>query len=326
LLLTTPVNVGRYTYYTWDEWILRYSPTRKDGLWLADGTDRYPDFSLHDLKSEGPGTERPSDDPALLASLAGVGEANTIGAFLTVDGSWLSPDGVRVAISSVLVPVADSEAAARALGTAPPSHMWLPTFEDLGDETKDDRQRKSDMAPLEPWITDQHAELQIDERDPFGCREATQRSRPAKHIIKAFELHADEPWANAWLDLAGRSVFLSLAWGRSKGRGERETLDSGSAVQCERAFLSELLKARKRDLIVLVKLEHYRGKSLEGASDNGSGDRFSYAHAVLSIDRDLQVRHVVPKQSDFLAVEGLGHDGRYDYQERLRAIGCGPGG
>ena len=318
LLLTVPINKARYTYDSWDEWLSYYSPTRQDGLWLADGTSEHPDFSLHDLMAEPSGTERPLDDPALLASLAGVVRDGSIGAFLTVDGSWNSPDGVSVAVSSVLVPSEHTDMAARALGTAPLTHMWLPTLEQYDEEEKD-RQRYSDVAPLEPWTTDVRAELKIDKLDPYGCHEAVQRARPAKHIIGAFKLRADEPWADIWRDHARRAVFRSLAWGERKGQGEHETSDSGSALQCGRAFLSEFLTALDRDLIVLVKLQHYRERSRYETPDDGLGERFSYAYSVLSIDRHLRVTRVVPTWSDFQTVEGLGQ-ARYEFQDRLQAI------
>jgi hypothetical protein len=88
---------------------------------------------------------------------------------------------------------------------------------------------------------------------------------------------------------------------------------------CERAFLSELLTALDRDLIVLVKLQHYRERS-RYADDDESGERFSYAYSVLSIDRHLQVARIVPTQSDFGVVEGLGEQARYEFRDRLRAL------
>jgi len=319
LLLTTPINRSRYTYDRWDEWLSRYSPTRHDGLWLADGTGAHPEFSLHELKAEGLGKERPSDDPALLASLAGIARDGSVGALLTVDGSWSSPDGVSVSISSGLVPTGESDVVARALGTAPLFHMWLPKF-GYNDEDEKDRHRHSEMVPVKPWITDLQAELKIDERDPYGCREALQRARPAKHIIEAFELRADEPWADAWRDGAGRAVFRSLAWGERQGQGEHETSDSGSALLCERGFLSELLTALDRDLIVLVKLQYYRERRRYEASDDDSDDPFSYAYSVLSIGRDLRVTRVVPTPGDFAAVAALGDQARYEFKDRLGAL------
>lgn len=238
----------------WGEWLSRYSPTRKDGLWLADGTVSCPDFTLHELKSEESGRERPSDDRVLLAALVGVTDAN-IDAFLTIDGAWSSPDGVRVTASSVLVPTGDANVAARALATAPPGHLWLPTLEDYGEEDEDYRRDHPDMLPVEAWITDTRVELTVDKYDPDGCHEAVQRARPSKRIIRGFKLGADQPWADIWRDPAQRAVFRSLAWGRND---DRETYEFGSALQCERTFLSELLSALSRHLILLVNLQHYR--------------------------------------------------------------------
>jgi hypothetical protein len=250
LVLTVPINKARYAYDRRDERLSHYSPTRQEGLWLAGGIGEFPNVSLHDLKAEGTGEDRPSGGSAPLASLAGVESDWSIGEFLTIDGSWHSPDGVRVDISSVLVPIEDSDASARALGTAPLLQMWLPTF--VGDEDEDEidrHQYHSDIRPVEAWITDVRAELKIDERDPNGCREAVERARPAKHIIQAFELRADDPWAVVWHDCTGRAIFRSLAWGKREGRGERETSKSGSALQCEpTTFLSELLTTLDRDL------------------------------------------------------------------------------
>jgi hypothetical protein len=320
LLLTTPIKKAQYTYDRWEEWLSHYSPTRQDGLWLADGTGKHPDFSLHDLKAEGSdGKERPSEDPVLHSLLAGINEDGRIGAFLTVDGSWSSPDGVHVAVSSVLVPTGDTAVAARALATAPLTHMWLPTFEYDDDEYDNERRHYSDMAPVEPWITRVQAELKIDKRDPSGCWEAIQRARPAKHIIKAFNLSAQKPWGDAWLDPASRAVFRSLAWGEHEGQGEHETSDSGSALLCERAFLLEMLTALDRNLIVLVKLQHYRERS-RFAADNESTGAFSYAYSALSLNHHLEVTRIVPTRSDLGVIEGLGEQARYEFRHRLRAI------
>lgn len=320
LLLTAPITKARSTYDRWDEWLSNYSPTRQDGLWLADGTDAHPLFSLHELKSDGPGKERPSDNAALLALLAGVESTGIIGAFLTVDGSWSSPDGISVAISSVLVPVGDSDVAARALGTAAPIDMWLPRFERSDEEDQNDGQRQSHIIPVEPWITRCQAESKIDARDPCCCREAAERAQPAKHIISAFDLRAGGPWLDVWCNRAGRTVFRSLAWGGSRGRGERETSASGLALQCERAFLPKLLTELDRDLIVLVRLQLYREPSRYGPSGGEPGESFSYAHSVLSIDRSLEVTPVVPTRSDFKAVEDLDQQARYQFRDRFRAI------
>jgi hypothetical protein len=114
-------------------------------------------------------------------------------------------------------------------------------------------------------------------------------------------------------------VFRSLAWGEKKGQGERETSDSGSALLCQRGFLSKLLTTLDRDLLLLVKLQHYRERT-RYATDDDSEDRFSHAYSVLSVNRHLQVTHVVPTSKDFRIVEGLGEHMRYDFCNRFRAL------
>lgn len=198
--------------------------------------------------------------------------------------------------------------------------MWLPRFEHYTDEDEGDRQRFGDMAPIEPWITDVKAELKIDKHDPYASGEAVRRARPAKHIIKALGLRADHPWADAWRDRSGRAVLQSLAWGRTEGEGERESSDSGSALNCERAFLSELLAVLDRDLIVLVKLRHYRERQRYEATESDQDDPFTYAHSVLLISRDLRVQHVVPTQQDFDRIKALDDQTRYEFGNRLRAL------
>jgi hypothetical protein len=50
------------------------------------------------------------------------------------------------------------------------------------------------------------------------------------------------------------------------------------------------------------------------------GYGFSFAHLVLVVDRHLRVTRVVPAQSDFQTVEGLGQQARCEFRGRLRAI------
>jgi len=108
-----------YTFDRWDEWLARYSTTRDDGLWLSDGLGTVPDFGLHDLMADkSNGHPTPCDDQALLRSLAGVSEDDHVAEDLLVDGSWSSPDGVRVNVSSALVPPHRAILASRAVVTA----------------------------------------------------------------------------------------------------------------------------------------------------------------------------------------------------------------
>ena len=104
LLLERPLVEVRSYEDPWDEWLLQYSITRQDGLWLADGTGKYPFFSLHDLMRDKDKTKPQLLIGILLLSLAGIGPDLSIDKRLVVSGSWNSPDQVHVSITSALVP------------------------------------------------------------------------------------------------------------------------------------------------------------------------------------------------------------------------------
>ena len=69
-----------------------------------------------------------------------------------------------------------------------------------------------------------------------------------------------------------------------------------------------------------MKLQHYRERRRYDTSEQDTGEPFTYAYSVLSIDRDLRVTRVVPTRSDFGAVETLGDQARYQFRDRLRAL------
>ena len=95
-----------------------------------------------------------------------------------VDGAWSSPDGVSVNVSSALAPPHQATLAGRAVVSAPPIDMWLPSLEP-GEDDNDQIRFGRDVAPLEAWITDPHVQLRIDDNDPLGVDEALRRPRPA---------------------------------------------------------------------------------------------------------------------------------------------------
>lgn len=319
LFLSTPLHRSEYSYSTWDEWVSRFRPTHSDGLWLSDGTDRHPDFSLNDLKADLPGLEQPVDDGIFLASLANIEPDGRVGESLVVDASWSSNDGVRARISSVLVPVGFGELAARAVATAPRFHMWLPTFEHDEDLDEFHSYRFRDMKPLEPWVTMTNAELRIDLHDPNGCRDAVQRPRPAKVVIDVFGLQTSSPWAADWCEQEGALAFNALAWGQREGQGDHETVRSGSSLTCQREFLSRLLTAMDRDLLLLIKLEHYREKRNSKEKD-GAEDGFSHSNMVLLVQRDLVARFVNPAPGDIEAVQSLATHHQCDFDRRLGVL------
>jgi hypothetical protein len=75
-----------------------------------------------------------------------------------------------------------------------------------------------------------------------------------------------------------------------------------------------------RELLLLVKLEHYRERSRYDATDEDPSGSFSHGYSILLVDRALHVRRAIATPADLAAVAGLDEHSRYDFQKRLRAI------
>jgi len=198
--------------------------------------------------------------------------------------------------------------------------MWLPSLEPGDDDSGDHVRFGRDVAPLEAWITDPHVELHIDDNDPSGVREALQRPRPGTRTIRTFRLHPEKPWADSWIAPGKRVAFRSKAWGRKIWRGDRDDSDSGAALFATRPFLAEFLTATDRDLLVLIKLEHYRESERYSPADDEPSDRFTHSYALLLVDRQLRVRPIVPTPADVATVAALDKYSIHDFQKRFTAL------
>ncbi len=85
-------------------------------------------------------------DPAALQALLGIGDS--VGDWLTVDGSWHSNENVEIRVMSALAPREKSAALARDVAAQNPFQAYLPqlqTYEDDGMALKRN-------APYVPWI------------------------------------------------------------------------------------------------------------------------------------------------------------------------------
>lgn len=196
---------------------------------------------------------------------------------------------------------------------------WLPTLEDHEEEDDYPRVGRVDMSPCEPWVTNRSAEIKLDDRDPFGAKSAVHRSRPSKHVIDTFGLTSSDAWFETWNDADRRIAFRSLAFGSRWGSGEREVWDQGKALSCDRSFLARMLTALDRDLVLLIKLQHYRERpAYESASD--SFDTFSHSIVVVTVDPSLKVNVVVPSDAEIEAVNALPERDRTEFKDRYRVI------
>ena len=321
LLLQRPITRDSYSDSPWEEWLSDYSPTRKDGLWLADGTDRYPEYALDDLLDKDvEGKKIPTADSAVICSIAGIDLASeVVSRDLIVDGSWRSPDNTRVEINSALVPRADIHTAAIALATAPLTHMWLPRLEPHEEEEERTHRWRASMDPCVPWVTSENAEVKIDGHDPYGSKAAVTRSRPSSAVRKSLGLASRGPWSAIWLDSRGKAAFRSRAWGRLTGGGPAERWETGRALACNSEFLGHALRELDRDLLLVVMLEYYRETS-RYEENSSAADSFARSFAVVTIDSSLKVRTIQPSPPEIAAVDGLSHRDRYDFDKRFDAL------
>jgi hypothetical protein len=317
LLKEHPLAELRGYETSWDEWLLKYSITRADGLWLADGTEKYPPVAFHDLLGEGDNRDTPIADQPLLLSLAGINTDLSIGDRPVLAASWSSPDRVDVSIVTAFVPECEAELAARALSTAPPFHMWLPSYRSYDE---DDRFGDGEYAPLEAWFFYEESREGLDRRDPLGSRAAVQRIRPAKKVTERFRLSSKDAWSVIWTRPRDLPALTSSAWGVRTGQGQSERWECGTALYADPAFLRLMLKKLDRSLLLLVKLQHYYKKQSSGEDGTPNKGDFIHSWIVASVTKDLKVKLFRENAADAALVAQLPEHSRYSFAERRRML------
>lgn len=169
----------------WGEWFGRYVLTRKDGMWLSDGTDRTPDdasVKLLEMKKNGLAI---TGDQKKIMGLAGLDIDKGVGRELIVQGRWYSSDGVEIGLSSALVPPQKAAQFARKVIREKPIVAWVPAFQ--GGEY-DDEYLRSDKKEYSPWIVCPSGEPRLDEHDPYGVSVANLRPRLAQDYLEFCKL------------------------------------------------------------------------------------------------------------------------------------------
>jgi hypothetical protein len=320
LLLEKPLVHDRYQTDPWAELVSRSWPTRSDGLWLSDGTGSYPDYALHELLDDPSAKAKvPIANTALLCSLAGIDGSGNIGRALIVSGSWESSDRVDVTIRSVFVSGVKADDAALALVTSPSFEMWLPEFERHDDEEDYLRNRALDNDLREPWVTRPHVETKLDRYDPTASRAAVTRASPCRTVSEKLSIASRDPWSEFWTNSAGEPALWSHVWGHRTGAGEKERWDEGTSLECNRSFLSQMLKTLDRHMVLLIRLQYYR-RTERWEKEEAVGEKFAHSHVVAIIDNALRVRLVTPTPDIVAAVEALPPESRRDFEKRLEAI------
>jgi len=261
----------------WADWLSREIVTHPDGLWLADGTDRQPLDTWVSLTVAGESSVDLTADPATLQALLGIGDS--VGDWLTVDGSWNSNEGVEIRVMSALARRDKSAALAKDVAAQDPFQAYLPqlqAYEDDGAVSKHD-------APYVPWIVRKEAYSHLDKTDALGADCAVQRPRLSQNAVTFGDLRSVDPFDRIWENAACETVLRADAWIES-GRHE-ESASEGSRLWCRTDFVREYLEARGADLLWLVRLRR---------RDGGYGSqptRYWHTTAVIRLNSRLKVSY-----------------------------------
>lgn len=278
LISECPVTEDAYDDDPWPYWLSRERLTRKDGLWLSDGIDATPLDIKINLFEKGKKELVITGNKDTILSLIGISSPK-IDNGLTVEGNWCSSDGIRVRVSSALVPPDQSKMLAAELSKEDPFQAWLPSYQEGEDE---EEYMHSQKETFEAWLVCPSVETKIDGNDTLGARCVMERPYFTKEITKTFSLKTDDPFKKHWKNGDDALVVIAEAWGYT-GEHDEGTSESGLRLKCSKDFLQNVLSQKNMDLLIFIKLERY---------EQGSGHRDSrYTHttAAVTIKADLSL-------------------------------------
>ena len=263
-----------------DVWFKEYYLTRKDGLWLSDGTDRVPHDTIVSLLERNEKASAITEDFSKIPNLIGI--KSSVPRRLVVVGWWSSMDNVDVTVNSALVPHNKGAMLAQSLVKEKPLNAWLPYFqmEGEGDTEYINRKKKG----YEPWIVHDFCEAGLDEHDPYGVSSANSRPFLSSSFTGLLSLHKDDPFGRIWKGKESFPILTTQSWGRSEEGGEVGS-KPGTRLLCASSSLKRILTKNKKDLLILIKLQHYQRDSFlkEGKS--------KYSVAVVRVTRSLSFEY-----------------------------------
>jgi hypothetical protein len=255
-LVTRPVTGDSRRDNPWSDWLAEHTLSRRDGLWLADGTDLFPVEMRHPVVAGSDADEGAVPLPVdmlALAQLAGLDERLALGETLIVDGDWNSTDKVDVTVSSVLTDEAEARVVAVALAAGEPFFQSLPREEGRFEWDEGDK-----ACSIRPWIAahdqvDQH----LDRHDPYATPTALRRACLTDAAVAKLKIRSDDPFKRIWRDPGGANVLSAEAWGVTRGTGQYAWSFIGTRLGCRTDALQTLLASSRTGLVVLVKTQKY---------------------------------------------------------------------
>ena len=295
LLAAYPVtNDWWYEEDPWGEWLGRYGLTRKDGLWLSDGTDRIPDdAAVRLLEPKKKGLAITGDQKKVMG-LAGLDIEKGVGRELIVKGRWYSSDGIEIGLSSALVSPKNAAQLARKLIREKPIRVWVPSLQ--GGEDADECQN-SDKNEYSPWIICPSGESRLDKYDPYGVSVANLRPSLAQDYSEFCKLNRQDAFGRFWNNNRGALLLRTQAWGRDETNRE-DGPHPGLRLLCKSSLLKKVLTNYDKELLLLFSLQRYEKETYR------SSGQFSHSVGVVRIDKALNVEYFrgrvnYPNKSDW---------------------------
>lgn len=268
----------------WEDWLSREVVTHPAGWWLADGMDLQPLDTWVSLMVMGDTAMDLTADPAALKSLLGIGDS--VGDWLTVDGSWHSNENVEIRVLSALAPRNQSAALAEVLAAEGPFQAYLPQLETY----EDDGMASNRDAPYLSWIVRKESYAHLDETDALGADGALQRPRLSQDVTAFAKLRSVDPFDRTWENASCETVVRAEAWIES--RRHEEGASEGSRLWCRTDVVRAYLEARDADLMWLVRLRrHDRGHGIERS-------RYWHTTAVIRMSASLEVSYTTGRSNE----------------------------
>lgn len=263
----------------WDEWFKQYRLTRDDGLWLSDGTERRPIDTIVSLLEEGKHGPKVTGDWEMLIGLCCLSGSDITE--VVVSGHWFSSDNVKVHISSALVSPDLAPKLIRKLIQEDPMSVWVPCFEGSEEE---EEWVMGDKKEYTPWVLSLSGQGRLDGHDPFGVAAANFRPQLARTFTTRSSLSRDDEFGRIWKDDCGQVALRSQAWGKADKDGN-DGSQSGTRLFCSSSNLRRILAKYAKELLILIKLEHY-----ESGYDSRKSS-WKHTVAVVRLNQALEVEY-----------------------------------
>jgi hypothetical protein len=268
----------------WAEWLRRFTLTRKDGLWLSDGTDRTPLDTQTILLRKGKEHLELTGDESLIKKLIGIsGRPHEI----VVEGDWYSADSIKVSISSALVDPDDAQRFAQKLIDEEPVSAWLPTFYGESPEYSD-----NDKTGYEPWVINPSGEARLDKHDPLGVDEANSRSFLARAYADPIKIVAADAFGRTWQYGDSKIALRAQAWGRTETDNGRAP-HPGLRLLCSTSTLKSILKEHDKTLLILIILRRSEKETYRGST------KWTHTVAAVSITGAMEITYLPGRVNHF---------------------------